>query len=289
MNEVAIIGAGELGGSLAYALARHDTVRQIRLIDEAADVAAGKALDIMQASPIERFATHVVASSDPAAAAGAAIVVIADAAHGGDEWDGDSALLLVKRLFEFDEPAARVAAGPRIVLCAGASQRGLIDRAVNELRTPPRRLVGSAPEALAAAARAIVAIEANGSPQDVSLAILGVPPSHIVVPWEDAAIAGVAMTRVLDDVTRRRVAARIAPLWPPGPLALAAAAVKAIDAIGGRSRAILSCFVGADPSGGVRTRAAALPVRLGPGGVARVELPPLTVHDRVALDNAMQL
>jgi hypothetical protein len=30
-------------------------------------------------------------------------------------------------------------------------------------------------------------------------------------------------------------------------------------------------------------------VKLGPAGIARVELPSLTVHDRVALDNAMLL
>ena len=60
MQDVAIIGAGELGGALAHVLARRDVASTIRLIDETGGVAAGKALDIMQSAPIERFATRVV-------------------------------------------------------------------------------------------------------------------------------------------------------------------------------------------------------------------------------------
>jgi malate/lactate dehydrogenase len=43
MQDVAIVGAGELGGNLAHVLAGRDVVRSIRLIDSAGNVAAGKA------------------------------------------------------------------------------------------------------------------------------------------------------------------------------------------------------------------------------------------------------
>src|SRR5262245_3871780 len=48
MQEVAIVGAGELGGAVAHVLARRDAVRSIVLADESGRVAAGKALDIAQ-------------------------------------------------------------------------------------------------------------------------------------------------------------------------------------------------------------------------------------------------
>jgi hypothetical protein len=51
----------------------------------------------------------------------------------------------------------------------------------------------------------------------------------------------------------------------------------------------MSCYVGPDDSLGIRTRSAALPVQLGPGGIASVMVPSLSVTDRVALDNAMLL
>ena len=59
MRHVAIIGAGELGGSLAHVLARRDAVRSIRLIDDDDLVAEGTANDIEQAGAIEIFATRV--------------------------------------------------------------------------------------------------------------------------------------------------------------------------------------------------------------------------------------
>ena len=208
MQLVAIIGAGELGGAVAHALARRNLVRSVVLIDETGRVAAGKALDITQAAPVEGFATELSGATDVAAAAGAAIVILADAVGGG-EWQGASGLLLLKRIAQM---------APRgVILCAGATQRELVDRGVRELHLNRSRLFGSAPEALVGGARAIVALAVNGSPRDVAVSVLGVPPAQIVIPWEDAPIAGFSITRRLDEPTRRRLGARVAAPWPPGP------------------------------------------------------------------------
>jgi len=88
---------------------------------------------------------------------------------------------------------------------------------------------------------------------------------------------------------RRQLAARVQALWPPGPHALSAAAAKTIDAVFGRTRQMVSCFVAPDSAAGERTRTAALPIRVGPLGIEAVVVPPLSVVDRVALDNAMLL
>jgi malate dehydrogenase len=279
MRDVAIVGAGALGGALAHLLAQRDVVAAVRLIDESGSVAAGQALDIMQASPLQEFATQVSGSSDVTAASGASVIIVADRS-GGAEWQGEEGLALLRRV---------VRTGSRIIVCAGAAQRDLVERGARELRVPRTLLLGSAPEALAGAVRAMVALETGGSPADVGLTVLGVPPSQIVVPWEEATIGGLAATRVLDQPTRRRLSSKIAALWPPGPYALASAAVKAVESICGKSRQTLSAFVAPDDAAGMRNRAAALPVRLDSTGVLEVLTPVLTTHDRVALENAMLL
>ena len=278
MRDVAIIGAGELGGALAHVLARRDVAGQIRLVDEAGRIAAGKALDIAQAAPVESFATRLKGSTDLTDAAGAAIVVVADRAAGG-EWQGDDALMLLRRL--------RGSIDAAVVVCAGASQRELVERGARELGIRRERIVGSAPEALVAAARAIVALEAGASPGGVALTVLGVPPARLVIPWDDAAIDGFRATLALDEPARRRVTARLPALWPPGAYALANAAAQVIAAIIGGSRQNAVCFVA--PERASRARAAALPVRLGAAGIAEVIAPRLNAHDRVALENAMLL
>jgi malate/lactate dehydrogenase len=280
MTEVAIVGAGDLGGAIAHQLARRDIVRAVTLIDNSGRVAAGKALDIAEAAPIEAFSTHIEGTADFSRTAGASVVVLADRAAGG-EWQGEEALMLLKRLMTM---AARA-----VVVCAGTAQRELIDRGVRELKIARRRLFGTAPGALASGARALIALAADGSPQDVAVALLGVPPAHTVIAWEDATIGGGRLTGVIDQPTRHRLAARIGALWPPGPHALAAAAVNAIAAMAGRSRRLAICFVGPDTSSGINTRAAAFPVRLGPDGIVQVVMPWLSVAERVALENAMNL
>ena len=48
MPQIAIIGAGALGGALAHKLASRNRLAEVRLIDPAESVAQGKALDIVQ-------------------------------------------------------------------------------------------------------------------------------------------------------------------------------------------------------------------------------------------------
>jgi malate dehydrogenase len=280
MQNVAIIGAGELGGATAHALARSNLVRSITLIDETRRIAAGKALDIAQAASVEGFATQVSGAADVSMAAGAAIVILADRITGG-EWQGEDGLLVLKRLSQ-TAPGA-------VILCAGPSQRELVDRGVRELKLARTRLFGSAPESLAAAVRALVALAVNGSPRDVSLAVLGVPPAHAVIPWADATVAGFALTRLVDEPSRRRLGARVAALWPPGPYAVAAAAAAIVEAMAGRSRRLASCFVAPDVSTGTHTRTGAMPVRLGSAGIVDVVRPSLSAAEQVALDNGMQI
>lgn len=278
MIDVAILGAGELGGSIAHVLARRNIVRRVQIIDPAGQIAAGKALDIMQAGAVEGFSTPVVGTTDVSRVAGAAVVLVADPARPPQDADD---LLVLRQVAQLARKA--------IVIGAAAGHRTLVERGVREAGFARERLFGSAPEALAAAVRALVALHTDGSARDVALTVLGAPPEHTVLAWDDAAIGGFAATRVLDEPTRRRIAAQIGPLWPPGPHALAHAAVDSVAAVCGVSRRVLSCFVGPDDRNGRRHRAVALPIRLGGTGLVRVEQPTLSVTARVALDNAMVL
>jgi malate dehydrogenase len=279
MREVAIIGAGELGGATAHLLARRNAAQRVRIVDDRGSIAEGKALDIMQAAPIEGFATVVSGSNDLLSAGGADVVIIADRA-GGTEWSGEDAVLLAKRV------AAVVPSA--VIVCAGGSHREVVGRAVDELRLDERRIVGSAPEAVASRARGLVALALDGSPRDVTLTVLGNPPSETIIPWSDAAVGGYQLTRLMSEPARRRLAARIAAIGPSGPHALAAAAVKVVDGVFGRSRELVSCFVA--PAGiGRRARTTALPVRVNWRGVDAILLPELSAIDRVALENVMLL
>ena len=74
-KKITIVGAGNIGATLALLLARRETA-DITLIDINEGVAKGKALDIMEASPILGFNARVKGTSDYSETADSDVVVI---------------------------------------------------------------------------------------------------------------------------------------------------------------------------------------------------------------------
>jgi malate dehydrogenase len=273
----AIVGAGPLATALASTLAARGRVRHIRLIDDAATVAAGKALDVRQSTPVLGSDVDIEATADPAAAAGADAILIADA-HGTPamEWEGELGLALLGRL------AAANARAP--ILCVGARQASLVERGVSELRLPWTRILGSASIAFDAAARAIVAEAAGSGARNVSLALAGLPPARLVIGWSASSIEGAPAESRLAPGVLAAAGRRLTAAWPPGPFALASAAAVLLEHIDDAGPAPLPAIV-ATPAQGHRAGIAL--VRVGPSGVLHAAEPALSPYERIALDNAI--
>jgi malate dehydrogenase len=148
-------------------------------------------------------------------------------------------------------------------------------------------LIGSAIEALASAVAAIVAMEARCSPTEVAVAVLGTAPASFVVPWSDASIGGYALERVISQVQLRRIEARVARLWPPGPYALGAAAARVVEAMLQDSRKSYNVETLLGGEFGVRDRVGVVPALLASDGVAHTRVPALNTRERVRLDIAL--
>ena len=279
MATVAIFGAGDIGGACAHALAEADRVDHIVVIDAAANVAAGKALDIQQAGAISGFHTRLAGTADDTRAIGCAVCIVADRfGSGSPEWRGEEGLALVKRI-------ASMGGGVPIVF-AGAAQADLIAAAAVEARVRARLLIGSATEALASAATAIAAMEAACSPAEISLAVLGTPGSF-VVPWSDATIGGFALERIVSQVQLRRIEARVARLWPPGPYALGGAAAAVVEGILAASRRSFDVLTMLGGEFGARDRVGAVPAILAATGIMDTRIPSLNTRERVLLETAL--
>ena len=279
MARVAIVGAGELGGALAHKLAARDRVGSVCLIDSSRGVAAGKALDIGQSGPIERFGTRLTAGAVDAVV-GSRVVVVADPA-GPPAEDGrdDSGPARVERIAGLT--------GDAPIVCAGADGGELVAWAVRELGIARTRIVGSAPEALAAGLQALIGLEADVSPAHVAVQVLGRPPTHPVVAWSRASAGGAPLADRLSPPALARVRRRLDHLWPPGPHALASAAARVVEALAsGGSRRVYTCFV-ADGSRRP-VSASAVSVTLNAGGVGESVAPTLSPSERVQLDNALE-
>ena len=280
MTTVAVLGAGALGGALAQKLAARNRVAEVRLIDAESRIAHGKALDILQSSPVDQFNTRLTAAETFTAAAGADVIVIADDATTQAEHAGEAGLALLREITRTIDRTPLV--------CAGAAQRELMVRACDELHVPAGRILGSAPYALESAVRALAAVAIDGSGVDISLRIVGVPPRSAVVAWEEAAVSGEPLTSYIPPHVIAALNGRIASLWPPGPYVLASAAARVAEAIAVGARRRFSCFVRND-RGPLRGSIVAMPVEVGPGGVRRILEPSLTRQERTMLENSVRL
>jgi malate dehydrogenase len=275
MSTVTILGAGELGGALAHRLAGRDRVRRISLVDEAAQVAAGKALDVLQAGPVEGFSTRVTSATLDKVPPSDVVVL-------ADPWSAvptpfttDAALALVERVSATSPDA--------VFVCADANPAEVIEAGVTRLGLARQRLFGSAIGAVAAGLAALLALELDESPRHVRVPVLGSPPDGLHVPWSLAEVDGQrAGARAGHDVLAR-VAGRLPWLWPPGPHALASSACLVIEAIVGVHRRTVDVLAWLDGEFGQHGRIGAAPARLGRFGISRFVTRTLTDAERASL------
>jgi malate dehydrogenase len=266
MLTAAIIGAGDLGGACAQALAARDRLARLVIVDEAGTIAAGKALDIQQMGAVEGFHTRLEGTTDPAAAVGCDVWIVADAAPAPD------------RLAPL--------AGDAPIVFAGAATVDAIEAAVGDAAMPRRRIVGSAPEAFRSAVTGIVALEARCSPGEIRLSVLGAP-GRFVVPWSEASIGGYSLEQVLSQVQLTRVEARAARLWPPGAYTLGIAAARVAEAILTGSRQTFSVLTMLEGEFSAKRRVGAVPALLAPPGIVQCRVPTLNSRERVLLETAL--
>jgi malate dehydrogenase len=270
MSTVAILGAGPLGGAIAQALASRRSASRIVLIDPAGQMAAGKALDIQQAGAVNGGVSRLHGSADTSAAIGCDVCVVAES---------DGAELVAR---------AALDVGRAPLVFAGATQHDLIRGLALDRGVHTRRLIGSVPEALTAAVRAMVAAETGRSVTEVHLSVLGRTPDGVVVPWVEASLGGCSLEKVMSQAELARVDARLPHLWPPGPYTLGLAAADVVDAILRSSHRPRSVLCMLDGEYGVRQRVGVLPAWLGPHGIERTAAPQLNTRERVQVESALE-
>jgi len=282
MSIVAVVGAGELGGTLAHKLAVRGRFSEIRLIDPTAHgLASGKALDITQASSLDGFDTSVIASDTLEATVDASVIVLADLAGNLNvKNENDSSLAILKQLSQLVPKS--------VIVCPGDPTGLLIESSVNDLGIPQNQILGTAPGALVSTLQALVALEAGGSATDVSVSVLGFPPDHLIVQWNEMTLGGHRIENILSPLQVARLRNRTQALWPPGPYALASSCTRVCEAITDGSRRIFYCFVSLNGEFGARGSAISMPVYLGQNGIERILKPSLSVNERVQLENALE-
>jgi malate dehydrogenase len=283
-------GAGNVGATVARAVANLE-LADVVLVDIADQKAAGIALDILQACPIEGSDSRLVGGSDYALAAGSDVVVVTSGVPRKPGMSRDDLLQVnYKIMQQVTEQIVKYA--PEAIIVPVANPLDAMSQAIYKLSGFPReRVVGMAGILDSARMRTFIAMELKVSVENVHAFVLGGHGDTMVPLPRFSTVAGIPITALLPkeriDAICKRTAdggAEITKLvgtsawYAPG-----LAAAEMVEAILKDKKKIVPCSVFLKGEYGVQDQFLGVPVKLGARGVEQVIEIELMEDERAAL------
>lgn len=300
-RRVAIIGAGHVGATAAYALLLSGLASEIVVIDLDRRRAEGEALDLQHAVP---FGDPVrVWAGDYDDVASAAVVVIT---AGVNQRPGETRLQLLSRnVAVLRDIVSRVmAVMPDAILIVTTNPVDVLTwAAIRHSGLPPPRVIGSGTILDTARFRARLGRHFHVDPRSVHGYIIGEHGDSEVPVWSLATIGGLhidqyrdATGEELDEATRRQIveetrdaASHIIERKGATYYAVAAGIVRILQAILRDESTVLTVSSLIDGAYGIRDVCLSLPCIVNRDGIARVLFPPLAADEEEALRRSAQV
>jgi L-lactate dehydrogenase len=302
-TRVAVVGAGNVGTTFAYALLLSGLAAEIVLLDANAARAEGEAMDLNHAVPFAHPTRIWAAGEDYGECAGAAVTVIG---AGAAQRPGETRLDLVRRNAAiFAEIVPRVARrNPRgIILIATNPVDVLTYHACQLAGLSPERVIGSGTILDTARFRYLLSQHYGVDPRSVHAYIIGEHGDSEVPVWSLANIAGMRLAdyraaqglpddeAALEGIYRQTRDAAYEIISRKGATyyAVAAGLLRIVEAILRDQRTVLSVSSLIGDYYGIGDVCLSLPTVLGRGGVERVLRLPLSDEEVTGLRRSAEV
>ena len=293
-SKVTVVGAGNIGGTVALHLALRNYT-DVVLVDIVEGLPQGKALDILESGPIERFDASVIGTNSYEETEGSDIAVITSGKPRQPGMDR-SELLNDNQEIVSSVTEQLVEHSPECIIIVVANPLDAMCHVAIETSGFPReRVVGMAGILDTARYRTFIAQELGVSVRDVFALVLGGHGDTMVPLPSMATVSGVPITQMLspekvDEIVQRtrQGGAEIVDLLGSGSAfyAPAAAIVEMIDAVLLDQKRILPCAAYLQGEYGLNDLFVGVPVKLGAGGVEEVIELDLTDEEREDLEHS---
>ena len=291
---ITVVGAGQVGATTAHLLLLKQ-LADVVLIDVVDGLAAGKALDLLQAAAADDLDVRVTGATDYAAMAGSRIVVVTAGLARKPGMSRDDLLSANANIVgPIAEQIARHA--PEAVVVVVTNPLDVMTYlAFKRTGFPRRRVMGMAGVLDTSRLRAFIAQRLSVPPARVAATVLGSHGDLMVPVVSSITVGGKPITSLLpaDEVEQllartRDGGAEIVKLLKQSSAyyAPAGGVAQMIQAIVRDERRVLPVAAVLDGEYGLRDVCIGVPAELGSGGIARVVEPPLAEADRAALQAA---
>ncbi|MEM9547645.1 MAG: malate dehydrogenase [Bacteroidota bacterium] len=199
MSKVTVVGAGNVGATVANVLAHKDIVKEVVLLDIKGDFARGKALDSWQQAPIDYYSTRIIGTDDYKETANSDIVVITAGiprkpGMSRDDLITTNAKIVVSVVNSIKEhskdPIIIVVSNPLDVMTYAAFKASGSDSS---------KIFGMAGILDTARYRAFLATALDVSPKDIQAVLMGGHGDTMVPLPRYTTVAGIPVTEMIGD------------------------------------------------------------------------------------------
>jgi len=295
-KKVSIVGAGNVGATAAHWIASKE-LADVVLIDIAEGIPQGKALDLLEAMPIEKRDVSVIGTNDYAATANSDIVVITAGIPRKPGMSRDDLLhtnykimsdVVTKVVAESPEAILIIVSNPLDAMAQAAFKQSGFNR---------ERVIGMAGILDSARFRTFIAEELKVSVENVTAFVLGGHGDTMVPLPRYSTVAGIPITELipkdrLDAIVQRTRdgGAEIVKHLKTGSAyyAPSAAAVEMVEAILKDKKKIVPCAVYLQGEYGIDGYFIGVPCKLGSAGLEQIIEIKLTAEEDAALQKSAE-
>jgi malate dehydrogenase len=282
-NKIALIGAGNIGGTLAHIAAARE-LGDIILFDVVEGVPQGKALDLSQCGPVEGFDVALKGSNDYADIKGADVIIVTAGIARKPGMSRDDLLGINLKVMKAVGEGIRNNAPDAFVICITNPLDAMVWALREFSQLPHHMVVGMAGVLDSARFRTFLAQEFGVSVEDVTAFVLGghgdtmvpVPAYSAVagIPVPDLIKMGWSTQEKIDAIVKRTRGGggEIVALLGTGSAyyAPATAGIEMAEAYLKDKKRLLPCAVNLTGQYGVNDLYVGVPCIIGAGGVEKI-------------------
>jgi malate dehydrogenase len=301
-SKLALIGAGQIGGTLAL-LAAQKELGDVALFDIVEDMPAGKALDLVESTPIDGFNARIAGTNDYVTALeGADVVIVTAGVPRKPGMSRDDLIATNASVIKTVAESIRNHCPDAFVIVITNPLDAMVWAMQKVSGLSPAKVVGMAGVLDSARLRYFLADEFGVSVEDVTAFVLGGHGDSMVPLVRYSAVAGIPVPDLVEMgwTSKERVDAivqrtrdgggEIVKLLKTGSAfyAPAAAAVQMAESYLKDQKRVLPCAAHLDGEYGVRGYYVGVPVVIGAGGVERIVEIELSKDERAAFDASVE-
>src|SRR3954468_15156411 len=293
-KKVSIVGSGNVGATAAHWIASKE-LADVVLIDIIEGVPQGKALDLLEARPIEKRDSHVIGTNDYADTANSDIVIITAGIPRKPGMSRDDLLNTNFKVMQ-DVVGKVVQHSPNCIIIVVSNPLDAMAQAAFKIsKFPKGRVLGMAGVLDSARFRAFIADELKVSVENVTAFVLGGHGDTMVPLPRYSTVAGIPITELIAPDRLKALVERtanggaeIVKYLKTGSAyyAPSAATTEMVEAILKDKKKILPCAAYLEGEYGVKGFFVGVPCKLGSKGLEEIIQIKLTAEEDAALQKS---